>query len=94
MRGSIEPAPALGHSHITVQTSALVDDLGAMYFEVYAEDISFYFGKNDHCIHISFTERSLLNLARLVDRAVKATLDARTITIPDHVNDDCGRQPP
>jgi hypothetical protein len=85
--GSIEPEPAEGRPQVTVQTSALVDDFGAMYFEVHDEEISFYFGKNDDSIHIGFTDQSLLNLARLVNRAVKATVEARAIAIPGHVND-------
>ena len=79
--GSIEPDPTTGRSQVTVQTSALVDDFGAMYFEVYDENISFYFGKNDDAIHIAFTDQSLMNLARLVNQAVRATLNARGIPV-------------
>lgn len=83
--GSIESGPMPGQPQVTVQTSALVDDFGTMYFEVQNESISFYFGENADSIHISFTDQSLPNLARLVNRAIKATLEARAITIPDHI---------
>jgi hypothetical protein len=67
---------------VTVQTSALVDDLGAMHFEVHDEGVSFYFGDNGDSIHIGFTDQSLLNLARFVNRAIRATLEARCIPGP------------
>lgn len=84
--GSIEPEPMVGRPQVTVQTSALVDDFGAMSFEVHQDNISFYFGKNDDSIHIGFTDQSLMNLAMLVNRAVRATLDARGIPITDQAS--------
>lgn len=86
--GSIEPEPTAGQPHVIVQTSALVDDFGAMYFEVYNETISLYFGKNAEEIHISFTDQALLNLARLLNEAIRATMEARAVTIPDNLNGD------
>jgi hypothetical protein len=79
--GSIQPEPMIGEQQVTVQISALVDDFGAIHFEVYKENISFYFGTNADAIHIAFTDQSLMNLAKLVNHAVRATLSARGIPV-------------
>jgi hypothetical protein len=85
-KGSIEPEVPTNKPQVTVQTSALVDDLGAMTYQVYDESVSIFFGRgNDDSIHIGFTDQSLLNLAQLVNRAVCAMLQARGIPIPAYI---------
>ena len=90
--GSIEPEPVDRRPQVTVQTSALVDDLGAMYFQVYDDEISFYFGEKDDQILITFTDRSLMNLAVLVNRAVRATLEARGVPMAEALLPDSDLQ--
>jgi hypothetical protein len=78
-QGSIEPDVMVNQPQVTVQTSAFVDDLGAMYYEVCGDRVSFFFGRQDDNIHIAFTDLSLMNLARLANRAVCAMLRERGI---------------
>lgn len=85
-KGCIEPDGAVKTPQVTVQTSALVDDFGAMFYEVDEESTSIYFGRgNDDNIHVGFTDQSLLNLARLANEATCAMLRARGIPVPDWV---------
>src|SRR5262245_18670480 len=87
-QSSMEPEAMVEQPQVTVQTSAFVDDLGAMQYEVYEDRVSFFFGRQDDNIHIAFTDLSLMNLARLVNRAVCATLRERGIPVPEWVGQD------
>lgn len=86
--GAIKPDAVVDGPQVTVQTSALVDDFCPMYYEVYADNISFFFGANDDNIHIGFTDQSLLNLARLANQAVCAMLRARGIPVPPYIGQE------
>jgi hypothetical protein len=70
---------------VTVQASAYVDEFGAMSYQVYSKDVSLFFGKKGEELHIGFTDESLMNLARLVNHAVCATLRARGISELDWI---------
>lgn len=83
--GAIEPVATVEAPQVTVQTSALVDDFGAMSYEIYDVSVSLFFGNKDDNIHVAFTDQSLLNLARLVNQAVCAMLRARGIPVPTWV---------
>lgn len=85
-QGSIEPEPMVEQPQVTVETSAFVDDFGAMYYEVYEDRVSFFFGKQADNIHIAFTNQALLNLAQLVNRATCATLRAQGIPVQECID--------
>lgn len=88
-RGSIEPEMTVEKVQVAVSTSVLVDDFGVMSYEVRNEGVSFFFGMgNDDRMHVGFTDRSLLNLARLVNQAVCATLRVRGIPVPEYVGQE------
>lgn len=88
-KGEIKPETGATAPQVTVQTSALVDDFGAMYYEVDEEAVSIYFGMgNEDSIHVGFTDQSLLNLAQLVNQAVAAMLRARGIPIPAYTGQE------
>jgi hypothetical protein len=87
--GRIKPEAVDTSPQVTVQTSALVDDFGVMWYEVYDENVSIYFGAgNDDDIHVSFTDQSLMNLAKLVNQAVCAMLRARGIPVPAYIGQE------
>lgn len=90
-RGEIRPETAGDRAQVTVQTSALVDDFGAMYYEVNDDAVEIYFGlndSNDDSIHVAFTDQAVMNLARLVNQAVCAMLRARGIPIPPWIGQE------
>lgn len=89
--GQIKPETASERPQVTVQTSAFVDDFGAMYYEVNEDATSFYFGlsdSNDDSIHVAFTDQAMTNLARLVNQAVCAMLRARGIPVPPWIGQE------
>jgi hypothetical protein len=88
-KGEIKPEAGDTTPQVTVRASALVDDFGAMFYEVDECSVSIYFGMgNDDSIQVGFTDQSLLNLARLVNRAVCAMLRARGIPIPAYIGQE------
>jgi hypothetical protein len=89
VKGSIKPDVIVAQEQVTVQTSALVDDFAAMSYAIYIESTSIYFGReNGANLHVSFTDQSLLNLARLVNQAVCAMLQARGVPVPAYIGQE------
>jgi hypothetical protein len=95
--GEIRPETAGARPQVTVQTSAFVDDFGAMYYEVNDDATVFYFGlndSNDDSIHVALTDQAVMNLARLVNQAVCAMLRTRGIPIPPWIGQEQSNRDP
>jgi hypothetical protein len=80
--GSIEPEPSGSGSQVTVHTSAYVDDFGIMHYAIYDDGVSIFFGRHGEEIDIGLTDKAMMNLALLVNRAVCVMLRARGIPVP------------